>query len=154
MLSSLLSSGYTIFMKPIYLAADHAGFALKEAIKGLLKKNNIPTSDATPAFIEGDDYPLVAKTFGKAIPKGGRGILICGSGVGACIAANRQKGLRAAVGHTVEEVELAREHNDINVLCLSGWNTKPASALKLIRTFLDTPTSKATRHKRRVKQLS
>lgn len=140
-------------MKPIYLAADHAGFALKEALKGLLEKNNIPTLDVAPVFKGGDDYPLVVKTFGKAMPKNGRGILVCGSGVGACIAANRQKGLRAAVAHTEKEVELAREHNDINVLCLSGWNDKPKKVLALIDTFLETPTSKAARHKRRVKQL-
>ncbi len=144
----------------LFLASDHAGFKLKEAIKKELgKTHNI--IDVTPVFNKDDDYPLVAKKLVKHLRRGtcdvGRAtmsVFICGSGVGAAIAANRYKGIRAAQGYDKKEIQLAREHNDINVLTLSGWNTKPKDALALIDTFLKTSTSKAIRHKRRIKQLS
>lgn len=146
----------------IYLAADHAGFELKERIKALLAKKGHQTVDTTPDFKEGDDYPLAIEVFAKQLPRRGtsdagratRGILLCGSGVGVCIAANRYKGIRAAVGHTVEEIKLAREHNDINVLCLSGRSQlNEKELLKIINAFLKTKKSSAARHARRVKQL-
>ena len=154
----------------ILLAADHAGFALKEKLIPALVKRGYEVCDFTPDFQAGDDYPLVANQLARSLesevrsPKSGgrgtryvvrgtKGILVCGSGVGVCIAANRHKGVRAMAGHDVTEVKLAREHNDVNVLCLSGWKTKPADALKLIEVFLKTKTSPAARHERRVKQL-
>ncbi len=146
----------------IHLAADHAGFELKERIKALLAKKGHQAVDTTPDFKEGDDYPLAAKAFAKQLAGRGtsgagraaRGILLCGSGVGVCIAANRYKGIRAAVGHTTEEIKLAREHNDINVLCLPGRKqTDDKALLKMIDVFLKTKTSSADRHARRVKLL-
>jgi ribose 5-phosphate isomerase B len=153
----------------LFLAADHAGFALKDRIKASLTKKGIKIIDLTPVFKDGDDYPLVAQKLTKAITSAGpqvrksavrgtryevRGLLFCGSGVGVCIAANRQKGIRAAVGFSPEEVKLAREHNDINVLCLAGWNhADETKATKLIDIFLKTKRSPAARHLRRVKQL-
>ncbi len=148
----------------LFLAADHAGFKLKEQIKKeLAKKHDIV--DVSPKLIASDDYPKVAKELVKQLHGFGldpetssgltiRVVFICGSGVGASIASNRYKGIRAAQGYDKKEVKLAREHNDINVLTLSGWNTKLKDALELIDVFLKTPTSKATRHKRRIKQLS
>ncbi|MFA6099755.1 MAG: RpiB/LacA/LacB family sugar-phosphate isomerase [Patescibacteria group bacterium] len=145
----------------IYLAADHAGFALKDRLKAHLIKQGHKIVDLTPVFKDGDDYPLVAKkltTDNKGrlgrLGRSGRGLLLCGSGIGVCIAANRVKGIRAAVGHTPEEVKLAREHDDINVLCLSGWNHKDkVKAIKMVNVFLKTKRSPASRHVRRVKQL-
>jgi len=148
----------------IFLASDHAGFKLKETIKKELEKNH-EVIDVTPVFKKDDDYPLVAKALVKRLHGFGldpetnsgltiRGVFVCGSGVGASIAANRYKGIRAAQGSDKKEVKLAREHNDINVLTLSGWNMKPKDALALIEVFLKTPVSKAARHKRRIKQLS
>ena len=134
----------------ILLAADHAGFALKEAIR---KNSGRSMRDLTPKLVPGDDYPKAAKKLTSAMKKADRGILICGSGVGMCIAANRKKGIRAMVGHDEAEVRKAREHNDVNVLCLSGWNTPPAKALKLINAFLTTKAATAERHRRRLKQL-
>jgi len=140
----------------LLLAADHAGFALKEKLIPPLVKRGYEVCDFTPKFKDGDDYPLVARSLAAGVQGSkyaARGILICGSGVGVCIAANRYKGIRAGAGHDVAEVKLARQHNDLNVLCLSGWKTKLADALKLIDAFLKTKASPAARHKRRVKQL-
>lgn len=138
----------------LYLAADHAGFALKDRLKAHLSREGHKVLDLTPVFEEGDDYPSVAKRLTNKLSKTGRGILFCGSGVGVCIAANRTKGIRAAMGHSPEEIKLAREHNDINVLCLSGWNhADETKAMKIIKTFLKTKKSLATRHLRRTKQL-
>ncbi|MCI0479516.1 RpiB/LacA/LacB family sugar-phosphate isomerase [Candidatus Uhrbacteria bacterium] len=139
----------------IHLGADHAGFALKEKVKADLMRRGFDVRDATPRFKDGDDYPLVGTKVAKAVatdPKA-RGILVCGSGVGVAIAANRVKGARAVDGHSPAEVKLAREHNDANVLTLSGWSLKPATAAKLVDAFLSTPFSTAVRHRRRVKQL-
>jgi ribose 5-phosphate isomerase B len=148
----------------ILLAADHAGFKLKESIKKeLSKKHDI--IDVSPKLVAGDDYPKVAKQLVKRLqsierdPETSsgltiRGVFVCGSGVGASIAANRYKGIRAAQGYDKKEVKLARQDTDINVLTLSGWNTKLKDALALIDVYLKTPASKASRHKRRIKQLS
>ncbi|MFA6161433.1 MAG: RpiB/LacA/LacB family sugar-phosphate isomerase [Patescibacteria group bacterium] len=156
----------------LYLAADHAGFALKEKLKTRLAKQGYEIFDVTPTFHAGDDYPLVAKELSsyvqrtaydvqrdqkrgtRHVVRGTKGLLICGSGIGVCIASNRHKGIRAAVGHDAKEVKLAREHNDINILCLSGRLTKINDAIKMIEIFLKTKKSKEARHARRVKQLS
>jgi ribose 5-phosphate isomerase B len=138
----------------IYLAADHAGFALKDRLKAHLTKQGNKVIDLTPIFKDGDDYPGVAKKLTDKLSKSGRGILFCGSGIGVCIAANRVKGIRAAVGHSPEEIKLARQDDDINVLCLSGWNhADETKAMKMINVFLKTKASMASRHVRRVKQL-
>ncbi len=145
----------------LIMAADHAGYKLKQKLAAELVKKGFEVMDVTPHFEEGDDYPLVAKSLVKQMvapttpnpSSGRRGILICGSGVGVCIAANRFAGIRAAHSQDVKEIKQAREHNDINVLCLSGRKTKPAEALKLVEAFVKTIASPAARHKRRVKQL-
>ena len=138
----------------LYLAADHAGFALKDRLKAQLIKQGHKVVDLTPVFKDGDDYPLVAKKLTSKMTRDSRGALFCGSGIGVCIAANRAKGIRAAIGHSPQEVKLAREHDDINVLCLSGWNHKDeVNAMKMIIVFLKTKRSSASRHVRRVKQL-
>jgi ribose 5-phosphate isomerase B len=139
----------------IVLGADHAGFALKEKVKRELLRRGHDVHDATPRFKAGDDYPLRARQVAKLVVKDAtsRGILVCGSGVGVAIAANRVKGIRAMDGHAATEVKLAREHNDVNVLTLSGWKLSVKAAMKLVDAFLKTPFSNAARHRRRVKQL-
>ncbi len=139
----------------LYLGADHAGFALKEKLKSALLKHDYTFTDLSPTFQANDDYPLHAQRVAKAVAqdKKSRGILVCGSGVGVSIAANRNKGIRAFDAHDVKEVILAREHNDANVIALSGWRMTEKQAITLIETFLQTPFSKAARHQRRVKQL-
>lgn len=138
----------------LFMAADHAGFAFKDKIKAILTKQGHQIVDATPIYKQGDDYPLAVKAFAGRFKPNQRGLLFCGSGVGVCIAANRYKGIRAAVGHEAKEVKLAREHNDINVLCLSGWTSNDKNnALPIINEFLKTKKSSAIRHIRRIKQL-
>ncbi len=139
----------------LYLGADHAGFALKERLKSKLSKRGYALTDLSPTFHTNDDYPMHAQRVAQAVTKDTktRGVLICGSGVGVSIAANRNKDIRAFDAHDVKEVILAREHNDANVIALSGWRMTEKQALALIEIFLQTPFSKAARHRRRVKQL-
>lgn len=139
----------------IYLGADHAGFTLKEKIKKELARQGHEVQDLALRRVPGDDYPPYGKAVAQAVAKdkAARGILICGSGVGMAIAANRVRGARALVGHSSAETKLAREHNDVNILALSGRKLKPQTALTLIKIFLQTPFSKAARHHRRVGEL-
>jgi ribose 5-phosphate isomerase B len=136
----------------LYLGADHAGFKLKEALKASLKGK---TMDLSPVFKEGDDYPIAARRVAMAIQSepSALGILVCGSGLGMDIAANRLKGVRAIVARTVQDAKLGREHNHANILVLGGWITKPALAKKIVAMFLKAKPSKEPRHVRRVKQL-
>lgn len=139
----------------IIIGADHAGFALKEKLVQELCKKGYDVEDLTPSFNEGDDYPAIGRDVAETVAskKDGKGILVCGSGIGMTIAANRINGARAILAHDVKEVEKARIDDMVNILCFSGWNLKLANALKLIEVFLKTKPSKAARHLRRVKQL-
>jgi ribose 5-phosphate isomerase B len=142
-------------MKPtIIIGADHAGFRLKERIRKELERKKFSVLDLTPRYAKGDDYPPIGMKVARRVAKtNGRGILICGSGVGMLIAANRVKGARAALGRDVKEIARARRDDDLNVLALSGWNTDVPAAMKIIRAFLTTKRSNAARHRRRVRQL-
>lgn len=140
---------------PLFLGADHAGFKLKEAIKQGLAKKGVDVVDLSPVFKDSDDYPAIGKKVATHVAKNkdARGLIVCGTGVGVAIAANRIKGVRAVDGHSVDEVKRTRNDEDVNVLTLSGWNMKPTMAMTLINAFLSTPFSSAERHRRRVKQL-
>lgn len=141
-------------MPTLYLGADHAGFTLKEKLKPRLKSLGYAVRDLTPMYMPGDDYPWIGRAVAKkTVKSGARGILVCGSGVGVAIAANRVKGARAVEGYSAGQVKHAREHNDANVLTLGGWKTSAPAAMKLIKTFLRTKASSAARHRRRIKQL-
>jgi ribose 5-phosphate isomerase B len=143
-------------MKPSFIiGADHAGFAFKEKLVHELCKRGYIVEDISPAFVDGDDYPPIGKEVASLVAKkkDGRGILVCASGIGMSIAANRVSGARAIVGHDVAEVKKAREHNAINILCLNGLKTKQSEAIKMIETFVTTPTEKFARRTRRIKQL-
>jgi ribose 5-phosphate isomerase B len=139
----------------IFLGADHAGFGLKEELKRWLDKTSVDYKDLSPVYTDEDDYPEIAFAVAKKVTraKGARGILVCGSGVGVAIAANRQKGVRAFDAFDEQTVKLAREHNDANVIALSGWHLTAAEAQKLLKIFFATKASTAERHKRRVKML-
>lgn len=142
-------------MTNLYIGADHAGWKLKEALKPKLAKLGVKIHDLTPAFMPGDDYPWIGEAVAKktAKSKDARGLLVCGSGVGMAIAANRVKGARAVEGYATHQVKLAREHNDANVLTVGTWHTNDKDAMKLIKAFLSTKASDAKRHRRRIKQL-
>lgn len=131
----------------IALAADHAGYALKAHLVGTLTKQGVEVldlgveNDSTPA-----DYPDVAETLGKAIQEGyaERGILICGSGVGASIAANKMKGIYAAICHDAYSAAQGVQHDNMNVLCLGGRIVGIALADLLVTAFLEAQFERDT----------
>lgn len=142
-------------MKHIYLGSDHAGHKLKQTVKSYLESLHIPFTDMGNAELDpGDDYPDYAYAVGKQVRDNkALGILICGSAMGVCIAANKITGVRATPVFTTREAQLSREHNDANVLCLSGWDTSAAKAKTIIRTWLKTEFSGLKRHERRVQKI-
>ena len=138
----------------IFIAADHAGFDLKEKICHKLAERKIAFEDFGTFSREPDDYPGVAKQLSKAVLKHeGKGILICGSGEGMAIVANRLKGIRAAVLWNAQVTVEAREDNDINVISLPARFIGIDTAWEIVSAFLSTSFSYADRHKRRIKQI-
>lgn len=137
----------------IILASDHRGFALKEEIKKFFNEENIITIDVGTYSKEGVDYPDFAKKGIEKVLENNRnvGIFICGTGIGMSMVANRNPKIRAALCHTVKYAELARRHNDANVLVLSGDNTKIKRAIAMIKVFLTTDFE-GGRHARRLKK--
>ena len=135
----------------IGIASDHGGYLLKEKIKKELKGYEI--IDYGTDSLESVDYPIYAFKVGEAIKNKEieRGILICTSGIGMSIAANKVKGVRCAKVDTKEEAKITREHNDANVIAISGDNK---DYLEIIKTFLDTPFSNEERHCRRIKEIT
>ncbi len=139
----------------IVIAADHAGFELKEHIKSYLTKIGISCDDmSAPQLDPSDDYPLFGFKVARAIAKGEyhQGILLCGTGIGISIAANRYRGVRAALCFSPETARMAREHNNANVLVMGGRTTSPETAEKIIDAWFDGNFS-GGRHGRRVEQL-
>jgi ribose 5-phosphate isomerase B len=135
----------------IALASDHAGFELKEAAKNWLDAELI---DEGTHSTDSVDYPDYAAKVARDIQekKADYGVLVCGTGIGMSIAANRFKGVRAALCRSIEDARLAREHNDANVLVLGGRVTGMVEAKKIVETFFSTEFSGAERHCRRVKK--
>ncbi len=149
-------------MKKIYIGADHAGFKLKEKLKKWLDSKKINYEDVGNLVLDmKDDYPDYAIPLAEKVVKGKtKGILLCGSAEGVCIAANKVKGALAVNPHGLNQTKLAREHEGANIICIAGGGSvkKQASipfnlATKMITAFLNTPFSKATRHKRRIAKI-
>lgn len=140
-------------MSKVLIASDHAGVELKAYLQATLKKWDF--QDFGPSNIQSVDYPDYADIVASAISKNPTqcGILICGSGVGMCIAANRHPNVRAALVWNTEIAKLSREHNDANVLCLPARFIKPEEALAITQTWLETPFSGEARHLNRIKKL-
>tara|TARA_Y100000991_G_C21728606_1_gene245338 strand:- start:99 stop:527 length:429 start_codon:yes stop_codon:yes gene_type:complete len=124
----------------IFLSSDHGGFKLKEIVKGFLIKNSIEFEDLGCTSLEPVDYPDYAKILSKKlkIENKSKGILICGTGIGISIAANRFLHIRAALCTTVEMASKSRKHNDANVLALGGRILEDKLALKIVKEFLFT----------------
>lgn len=133
-----------------YIAADHAGYDLKQKISAVYPDMVNLGTDSSDAV----DYPDFAKRLADQLKEGDFGILICGSGIGICIAANRFKHIRAANCVSSEMAKLAREHNNANVLCLPGRMLPTPEALSIIETFFTTPFSKEPRHQNRIQKMS
>lgn len=139
----------------IYVGADHAGFALKEALVEELRRLGYEPVDVGPTTHDpADDYPDFAKPVAAAVSAGeiGRGVLTCGTGLGMAVAANRYPRVRAAVAWNPEVAELSRRHNDANVLVLPARFLSDAEGAAILRRFLET-AFEGGRHQRRVEKL-
>lgn len=139
----------------VALGSDHGGFNLKEAIKGLLSDKGVPYTDFGTDSTASCDYPDIARPVAEAVARGeyDRGILICGTGIGMSITANKVRGVRAALCHDTFSARATRQHNDANVLCLGGRVIGPGLALDVVATWLGTDFE-GGRHARRVEKIS
>jgi ribose 5-phosphate isomerase B len=139
----------------VLIGSDHAGFEMKEILKSYLSEQGIPFNDAGAKKLDpDDDYPVFASKVAAAIGKKeyNVGIVLCGTGIGASIAANRHKGVRAALCTSAEMAVMARKHNDANVLVLGGRTTSVDLAKHIIDAWFKTDFE-GERHGRRVQQL-
>ena len=141
----------------IFLGADHRGFKIKESLKPYLKELGLEIVDlGNDHYDEADDYPDFANAVAEKIsqnPETDKGILICGSGIGMSIAANKFKGIRAAQVDTTEQAVLSRKDNNANVLTLSENDLSESEAKEIIKIWLETPFSNEPRHERRLKKI-
>ena len=140
----------------VYIGADHRGRFSRDVVANILTDWRVRWKDVTNLDEdEGDDYPDYAEPVAQSVSynQDSLGVLICGSGHGMCIAANKVKGIRAAVCHTAREVELARSHNHINVLCIAADTIDETKLVGIMRAFLDTVPSDAERHIRRLNKV-
>lgn len=139
----------------IAIGSDHAGFKLKEIIKNYLKRKKIEFKDFGTHSEESVDYPDYAFPVAEAVARGefDRGILTCGSGVGATIAANKVKGIRAVNAYDTYTAKQSRAHGDCNVLSLAGRKLSRAKATKIVDVWLKTEFSGEERHLRRIRKI-
>jgi len=140
--------------KNICISSDHAGFSLKENIKNYLISKKIQIIDLGPRNDNSVDYPDFAKKVGNRVKskKSDVGILVCGSGTGMSISANKIKGIRAAVCYNIKSTRLCRQHNNANVLCIGSRLTRKKLVNKILSVFLRTKFE-GGRHNRRVKKI-
>ena len=140
--------------KILAIGCDHGGYELKEFIKDMLDAENVEYKDFG---CDGEpvNYPDYADKVCRAIQSGEcyRGILVCGTGIGMSMAANKHAGIRAACCSDEYSAKMTRQHNDANVLCLGGRVVGPGLAVKIVDTFLDTPFSNEERHMRRIRMI-
>ena len=139
----------------IVLGCDHGGLAIKNAIAADLKARGVEYKDVGTYTEESVDYPVYAKAVCDEITSGRAelGILCCGTGIGMSIAANKQRGIRAAVLSDAFSAEMTRRHNDANVLSMGARVIGPGLATEIVRIFLETPFSNDERHIRRISQI-
>ncbi len=140
----------------IAVATDHAGFVLKAQAIAAIRAHGDQPLDLSPTLVEGDDYPDVALLLGETIRRGGaqRGVLICGSGVGASVAACKLRGIRAAVCHDTYSAHQGVEHDDMNVLTLGGRVLGEALVPELVTAFIGATFSGEPRHVRRLAKIA
>jgi len=140
-------------IKRVFLASDHAGFVLKQKISKFLIGKGIKILDLGTKSKTSVDYPDFAHLMAKKIKKNDNvGILVCGSGIGMSMAANRHKNIRAALCNNIKSAKLSRMHNNANVIALGSRLTKKDVALKCVNVFLKTPFD-GGRHLRRIKKI-
>ena len=139
----------------IAIGSDHGGFELKKEVMAHLDARGLEYKDFGTYSDASCDYPVYGKAAAKAVASGEceRGIIICGTGIGISIAANKVHGIRAALCGDCFSAEATRQHNDANVLALGARVVGPGLALKIVDTFLDTPFSNGERHIRRIEMI-
>ncbi|HIQ95635.1 MAG TPA: ribose 5-phosphate isomerase B [Candidatus Limivivens merdigallinarum] len=137
------------------LGSDQGGYALKQEIIKYLEEREVPYKDFGSYNEESVDYPIYGKAVAKSVASGEceKGILICGTGIGISITANKVKGIRAALCTDCFMAEATRLHNDANILALGGRVVGPGLAVKIVDTFLNTPFSGEERHQRRISMI-
>ncbi|MGC8667164.1 MAG: ribose 5-phosphate isomerase B [Chthonomonadales bacterium] len=140
----------------IAIGSDHAGFHLKNHLRDMLRAQGHDVCDVGSFTAESCDYPDFAVLVGARVAgnEADLGVLICGTGIGMSMAANKVKGVRAAVVSEPVSARLARAHNDANVICMGERIVGPEVAEEIVRVFLDTPFSQGERHVRRVRKIS
>lgn len=142
-------------MKKVVIGSDHAGFHMKEKIKKVLGKKydflDMGTDDAETSV----DYPVYAERVAEMVAADSKlfGVVVCGSGIGVSITANKVPGVRAALAYTEKAAQLSRMHNDANVLATAGREETMDDPVKIVKTFLETQFSGEARHARRVKMV-
>lgn len=139
----------------VALGADHGGLEIKEAVKQYLEEKNIPYKDFGVYDGQAADYPEIAYPVAKAVAsaEADRAVLCCGTGIGISIAANKIKGVRAAVVSDAFSAEMSRRHNDANILCMGGRVIDEKKAVELADIFLNTPFE-GGRHEKRVNMIT
>ncbi len=139
----------------IALASDHAGFETKQEVKKYLETAGFEVRDFGTDSAASVDYPDYAEKVAVAVRDNSadRGVLVCGTGIGMCITANKFHGIRAAAPWSDVTARMSREHNDSNVLCLSGRHYDASTALELLKIWLETPFL-GGRHQRRIDEIS
>lgn len=140
--------------KTIYIGSDHAGTELKARIKKELG-SQYEINDMGPTDTASVDYPDFGEKVATSVAKdpNSEGILICGSGIGMSIAANKVKGIRAALVHSLETAKLSRQHNNANILCLGARMTSSDDAVAMVKTWLETKFE-GDRHQKRIDKIS
>ena len=140
---------------PIAIGADHAGFEYKERLKDHLRASHLTPDDKGTHSLDSVDYPDFAHPVASMVERGEAafGLLVCGSGNGVCMTANKHAGIRAALCWTVELAELARQHNNANVLCIPARFVSYEDALAMMEAFMNTPFE-GGRHERRVEKMA
>ena len=139
----------------IALGCDHGGFGLKQAVMKYLEEKGLEYKDFGTYSEESCDYPVYGEAVARAVASGecDRGIIICGTGIGISIAANKVHGIRCALCHDCFSAKATREHNNANVLAMGGRIIGAGHALDVVDLFLDTPFSNDERHIRRIEKI-
>ena len=143
-------------VRRVAIGADHGGFELKRALIPFLQSLGMEVADLGAHSAQPCDYPAVGFKLAKAVASGAfdRGILLCKSGIGIAIVANKVPGIRAGVCQTVFDAERSRSHNDANVLVLGAEQLSVPAAKRIVKTWFATPFEAGTRHERRVRQIA
>lgn len=140
----------------VFVGADHNGFHMRNAIIAYMKRAGYDVVDEGDTALDPeDDFPVFAAKVVKDVlaTPGSRGILLCGSGQGMCMAANRYRGIRACLGYDRESIRLSRNDDDANILCLPALLLEKDKANLLVETFLNTPFAEAARFSRRIAEI-